>query len=102
MASKEIRHTEITEIRSTAELLRLAQEVQTSKHPTVLTRDGEELAIVSPAKPARSKRLKGKPTSKDDPLWRIIGIAADPTDKVNDVSTNTNKYLAQAYLDKHL
>ncbi len=105
MASKEIRHTEINEICNAAELLRLAQEVQHSQQPTVLTQDGEELVEVRPAKSANAaskRRVKGKPTYADDPLWSIIGIAADPTDKVHDVSSNTDEYLAQAYEDRHL
>jgi hypothetical protein len=45
----------------------------------------------------RAKR-RGKPTSKNDPLWRIVGMAdADaPKDLVVDVSSNVDKYLADA------
>ncbi len=101
MLNKEGRHIDSI---NTPALLSLAEEVQKSNQLTVLTKDGEELVKVSPAKPARKRRgiQKGQPTSKDDPLWRIIGLAADPTDKVHDVSVNTDKYLAEAYEDRHL
>ncbi len=99
MLNKEVKQIDIS---NTPELIRLAEEVQKSNQVTMLTKDGKDVLEVRPPKLARRKRLKGRPTSKDDPLWRIIGIAADPTDTVNDVSINTDKYLAEAYEDKHL
>jgi excisionase family DNA binding protein len=50
---------------------------------------------------SRPTRLpKGRPTTADDPLWNIIGIA--DTKGPKDVSINKHKYLAEAYSDLHL
>ena len=48
--------------------------------------------------PSRRSR-RGKPTSEDDPLWGIVGIAdaADFPDVPADVSANKHRYLADAY-----
>jgi excisionase family DNA binding protein len=40
--------------------------------------------------------LPGKPTSEEDPLWSIIGVAT--SDEPNDVASNKHKYLADAIL----
>ena len=53
--------------------------------------------MITPVTSPDRKRMKGRPTSKDDPLWNIIGIADDPADKATDVSVNKHKYLAEAY-----
>src|SRR6266567_3991337 len=84
-------------VTSTPELLRLAQEVARSGVPVMLKTDSEDLAVVSPA--LKKSRRRGKPTSKDDPLWKIVGIAdADaPADLPADISSNVDKYLADAY-----
>lgn len=98
MLNKETKYLDITHI---PELLRLAEEVQNSRESRVLTRDGKELAIVSPAKPAakRQGRVKGQRFSMVDPLWQVVGIG--PADEgPTDVSENTDKYLAEAYLPK--
>jgi excisionase family DNA binding protein len=46
-----------------------------------------------PAKPAK-RAPAGRPTSADDPLWNIVGIAstAEPTD-----ASKKHEYLADAY-----
>ncbi len=41
----------------------------------------------------------GRPTSEDDPLWRIVGMFASE-DGVTDVSLNKHRYLAEATLSK--
>jgi len=43
---------------------------------------------------------QGKPTSADDPIWSIIGIAGD-RDLATDISENKYKYLPDAYADTH-
>lgn len=100
MATKETPHTEISEIRDIPELLRLAEEVQATKQARVLTRDGEDLVIVQPTKPARRRSTKGAATSAGDPLWDIVGMAS--SEGPGDVSEHVDKYLAEAYNDKHL
>jgi len=102
MSNKKVRHIDISEIQSVPDLIRIAEEVERTGQPCILNRDNEEFVQITPLKVSGKKLKKGQPTSKDDPLWRIIGIAADPTDKVTDVSLNTDKYLAEAYEDKHL
>jgi len=47
---------------------------------------------------AKPRIPRGKPTSADDPLWSIIGIAC--SDGPGDVSQNKLKYLADAYAPK--
>ena len=93
MLNKEVKHIDIT---NTPELLRLAEEVQKSNQLTVLTKNGKELVKVSPAKPTRKRRVKGGPITKDDPMWNLVGTGHSG---VGDISANTDKYLAEAYLD---
>lgn len=95
--AKELKPIDITH---TPEVLRLAEEVARSGIPRVLRKDNMDVAELRPVSPTppRSRR-RGKPTSKDDPLWRIVGIAdaAAPEDLPTDVSSNVDKYLADAY-----
>ena len=91
------------DISNSPELLRLAEEVAATQEPRVLQRESEDLAVLMPA-PLKKKRalrgrpvLRGKPTTGDDPLWNIIGIAEGPDDGITDVSENKLKHLAEAY-----
>lgn len=54
---------------------------------------------LEPAPRPAKRELRGKPTSADDPLWRIVGIGH--SQGPNDVASNKHKYLAEAYADKH-
>jgi hypothetical protein len=58
-----------------------------------------DIAVISPAPLAPRRSRRGKPTSAEDPLWTIVGIAdADaPDDLPTDVSSNVDAYLADAY-----
>ena len=67
MATKETRHTEIGNI---PELLRLAEEVQTTKQPRVLTHDGKELVEVRPVMPVARGSLKSSKTQADLEAFR--------------------------------
>lgn len=95
--AKDLKPIDITH---TPEVLRLAEEVAKSGIPRILRKDNEDVAVISPASstPKRSQR-RGRPTYKDDPVWRIVGIAdADaPEDLPSDISSNVDKYLADAY-----
>lgn len=53
---------------------------------------------ITPAVRERIQGPRGRPTSADDPLWRLVGIAdsAGP----GDVSENKHRYLADAYLHR--
>ena len=91
MSSKP-RHVEIEDGR---ELLRVAEEVRDSREPVLLTRDGEELAIVRPV-PRRSKASpKGTPLTENDPLFGLIGIGRSGIP--GGVSGKKHEYLAKAY-----
>jgi hypothetical protein len=95
--AKEMKPVDITH---TPDVLRLAEEVARSGIPYVLKKDNKDVAELRPVSstPSRSRR-RGKPTSQNDPLWRIVGMAdADaPKDLPADISSNVDKYLADAY-----
>ena len=81
------------------DLLSLAEEVRTSRKPCLLKNGEQEVAVLAPVDPVtvapKRRRRRGKPLSKDDPLFRIVGMfhLEGPTD----VSENKHKYLAEAY-----
>ena len=65
-------------------------------------------ALITPVEPTASRPQKraapvprGKPFTRDDSLFNIVGIADGPGDGVRDVSENKYKYLAEAYADTH-
>ena len=77
------------------ELLSIAQEVRQTNEPAILQQKREELAMLTPIKPVVKRRVRGKPTNADDPLWNLVGIGHSGK---GDVSANKHKYLAEAYL----
>lgn len=79
------------------EVLRLVEEMRESHEPRLLKRDGEDLAILMPAKSKR-RSPRGKPFTRDDPLWNLAGQGASG---LGDVSENKHKYLADTYADLH-
>ena len=84
------------DIGSIPELVHLAQEVQRTNESAILQQESEDVAILTPIKPMAKKRsVRGKPTSADDPLWKLVGIGHSGR---GDISENTHKYLAEAYL----
>ena len=94
--ARELKRIDITNV---PELLRIAEEVQASQEPRVLRRDGEDLAVVRPLKrPGRPRIPRGKPFTKEDPIWNLQGIGRSG---LTDVSENVDKYLAEAYIDTH-
>ncbi len=92
---REERIININEMQSLLDFLRLAEEVQKTKEPTLLRQDGELLEL-RVAKPAKRTRRKGQPIREDDPLWDIVGMAH--SDGPGDVADNVDKYLAEAIL----
>ena len=80
------------DVNHSPELLSLAQEVKRTGTARVLRADGEELAWVVPPKGKKRSR-KGKPTSADDPFWRIIGMGR--TEEPSDVSEHVDEFLAE-------
>ena len=91
---KELKHVDVSRI---PELLDIAEEVRKTNQPRLLRKANEDLAIVVPLPTKRGR--KGRPTSADDPLWGIAGMADSKGPR--DVSENVDEYLAEAYADKH-
>jgi hypothetical protein len=56
------------------ELLQLAHEVRSTNEPAVLQQEREDLAMLTPITPVARRSVKGKPTTADDPLWKLVGI----------------------------
>ena len=97
--AKELKHIDIS---TNPELRRIVEEVRESQESRILRFEHEDIAILSPIRrPTKRRVLKGRPTSAEDPLWKIIGMAAGPDDQVTDVSANKDKYLAEAYVTTH-
>lgn len=87
------------DISAIPELLSIAEEVRRTNEPRILKQDSEDLAILTPIKPVAKRGAKGKPVTKDDPLWNLVGIGH--SGGPGDVSANKHKYLADAYLHHH-
>lgn len=93
---KELKHIDITH---KLELLQIVEQVQSADQPLVLRKGGKDVAIVRPVKqPNRPRIPRGKPFTKDDPLWNLKGIGRSG---MTDVSENKYKYLSEEYLHTH-
>lgn len=92
MMAKELKRIDISNV---PELLRIVEEVRKTEEPQVLRRDSEDLAILTPMKRPRRRAVRGKPFTKDDSLWNLVGIGHSG---LGDVSENKHKYLGDAYL----
>lgn len=97
MARKEAKHIDVGNI---PELLSLAREVHNTGKTHILQSGGEELAQITPVAPRAISKIKGRPTSADDPIWKIVGMAH--SSGPGEVSENVDKYLADAYLHKQV
>jgi hypothetical protein len=92
--AKEPRHIDISSI---PELQKLVHEVRQTNEPAILQQEREDVAKLTPLKSAAKKRGRSKPTSADDPLWRLVGIGHSGK---GDVSENKHTYLAEAYMPR--
>ena len=90
--AKELKHIDISSI---PELLKLVQEVRQTNEPSILREESEDVAMLTPLKPVTKRGVRGKPTTADDPLWKLVGIGHSGK---GDVSENKHKYLTEAYL----
>ena len=90
--AKETKHIDVSSI---PELVKLAQEVRRTNEPAVLQQEREDLAMLTPIKPVAKRSVRGKPTSGDDPLWKLVGIGHSGR---GDISENKHQYLTEAYL----
>ena len=79
------------------ELLSIAQEVRSTNESRILQQESEDLAMLTPITPVVKSSVRGKPTSADDPLWKLVGIGHSGK---GDISANKHKYLADAYLHR--
>lgn len=81
------------EVGGSPDLLKLAEEVQRTGAPRLLQRDGEDIAVISPAKRARSRRAGAM--RLDDPFLTLVGVGHSVIPGA--VSENKHEYLAKAY-----
>ena len=58
------------------ELLRLAEEVHTSGEARLLRRASQELAVLLPTTPRPRSPSRARPLTRDDALFRLIGIGS--------------------------
>jgi hypothetical protein len=75
--------------------LQLAQEVRRTNESRILQQDSEDLVLLSPVLPKKHSQTKAQPVTSEDALFRLIGIGHSGK---GDISENTHKYLADAYL----
>ncbi|MCL5947249.1 MAG: hypothetical protein M1298_04450 [Chloroflexi bacterium] len=95
--AKALKHIDIT---NRPELLQIVEEATSANESVAFDRENKIVAVLRPVKPSIEKRIpQGRPTSADDPLWKLIGIGA--SEGSGDVSENKHKYLAEAYADLH-
>ncbi len=86
------------ELNTHPDLAQVVADVESTRHPRMLQRNGKNVVEVRPATTRRRSR-KGQPTSADDPIWNIVGMVQ--TDGPGDVAENVDHYLADASLDTH-
>lgn len=83
------------DISAIPELLSIAEEVRRTNEPRILKQDSEDLAILSPVTPRKRSKSKGQPVTRDDALFRLIGIGK--SNITGGVSGKKHEYLARAY-----
>ena len=77
------------------ELLSIAQQVRDTQEPCLLRWNNEDVALITPIRHPVKKSTKGQPVTRDDALFRLIGIGRSGIP--GSISGNKHKYLAQAY-----
>ena len=90
--AKEPRHINISSI---PELLKLVQEVRSTNEPSILRQESEDVALLSPVPAKKRAKIKAKPVTGDDALFRLIGIGRSGIP--GGVSGKKPEYLARAY-----
>lgn len=106
-------HMELLTVRETAQMLRVSpltirryiadgrlSAIKAGKGIRVRKESVEQFVI--PVKPKEEPRMgspvRGTPTSADDPLWNIVGIAE--SEGRGDVAEHVDNYLAEAYFPR--
>jgi hypothetical protein len=78
------------------DLARLAWEVKNNHESVVLQHAGRDLVVLTPAaEPVKSRRRRGKPLTKDDPLFALAGSGKSGIP--GGVSGHKHEFLAKAY-----
>lgn len=90
--AQELRSIDISE---SPELLKLAQEVAETGVGRILRTEQGELAVLTPVRKARRRPRRDRPMTKDDGLYRLIGIGE--SEEGSDASERKHEILAQAY-----
>jgi hypothetical protein len=85
------------DISNQPDLVRLAEEVRTTRKPRLLRHNGEDVAVLKPTQTSAHRTPRSKLFTENDALFRLIGTADGPEDGVTDVSENVDRYLADAY-----
>src|SRR5262245_13725826 len=99
MARELERELEPVDISDSPDLLQLAQEVAATGVGRVLRTEQGDLAKIVPVAKPRKRRTRGRPLTKDDPLFRLIGIGSSG-DGESDASERKHEILARAYLPR--
>ncbi len=87
------------EISHIPELVRIVEEVRASGKSRVLRRDKENLAILRPVQSRRKVSAKPRPVTRDDPLFRLVGIGQSGIP--GGISEKKHEYLLKAYRSTH-
>ena len=89
----------VIDVESVHGLAEIVEVVRRTNESYVLRQDSEDVAILRPVRrSARKRTRKGQPTSADDPIWKLVGMA--DSGGPGDVSENKYKYLAEAHLHR--
>lgn len=83
------------DVRDTPGLARIANDVRLTQEPCVLDCDEEAIAVVVPAKAPRKRLDHAKPVTRDDALFRLIGIGESSIP--GGVSSRKHEHLAEVY-----
>ncbi len=87
------------EISHIPELVKIAEEVQTSGKSKILRRNKAELAVLSPVQPARKTPSRARPVTREDALFRLVGIGKSGIP--GGISTKKHEYLVKAHRSTH-
>lgn len=88
------RELKAIDVSTVPELLRLAEEVHNTQEPRVLRRAGEDLALLTPVKPASKRRRKREKTQADYDAFRAAAGGWKDVD--------TDKLIADIYADRQI
>lgn len=83
------------DISNQPEIMRLVEEVRATHEPRLLRRDSEDVAVLTPVTSRKRAPSKAAPVTRDDALFRLIGIGESKVP--GGVSGKKHEYLAKAY-----